>query len=479
MLQQEEHQYDEGLQALEQAEWVVTKLGGLNACDFQGNFDRITAKNAAGKKQVVVISVLRTKDFNTTTHVNKLLKVLKDKPEGYQGLAHTQLEEIADVLRGILAANVEPQFQGALMPILDRYVSNFARYIDSATDFTIVEQGTDFLMEKGSELNSLTGWGEDLVDELYKAYFVAKGRGAAELKIDRAKIYEDPDSIRDLYHSAVGDVMRTSDLIIAGGYEAVLGRTRSYSDPRAAQITEALAYHGANVVMAVEKEQAILTADPRIIPDAPMIKIMSSKFAAEVFGIFGAEAGALHHLVVPILNGSKAKIVVLNPERPQDGTTCIYKEAVMPPTTIVAKKTVPVIRVYGPMSNEKGIAQKVMAALSKHSLDQIYTAENEIRVTLSASGDIEKISFNDSDVGSGYSHTLDPRDVVICISTHDEIVRGASVLKDKGIKINASNYMAEVGNAPDVNVSSYVMSANYSTAAVHALHNTFVTTYAA
>lgn len=140
-------QYDEGLEALEQAEWIVAKLGGLNACDFKGNFDRITAKKAAGKKQVVVISVLRTKDFNTTTHVNKLLKVLKDKPEGYQEDAHAKLDEIAGVLRGVLMANVEPEFQGTLMRILDRYVSNFAGYIDGAADFNIVEQGTDFLMK--------------------------------------------------------------------------------------------------------------------------------------------------------------------------------------------------------------------------------------------------------------------------------------------------------------------------------------------
>ncbi len=471
-------QYDEGLQALEQAEWIVTKLGGVNACDFQGNFDRITAKNAAGKKQVVVISVLRTKDFNTTTHVNKLLKVLKENPEGYREDARGKLAEIADILRGILETNVEPEFQARLMAVLDRRLADFAGYIDGAADFNIVEQGTDFLMEKEGELNSLTGWGEDLVEELYKVYFAEKGRAAAELKIDRAKIYDDPDSLRGLYHDAVGDVMG-SDLIIAGGYEAVLGRTRSYSDPRAAQITEALAHHGANVVLAIEKQQAILTADPSIIEDAKVISIMNSKFAAEVFGIFGAEAGALHHLVVPILNGSDAKIVVLNPARPEDGTTCIYKEAVMAPTTIVARKTVPVIRVYGPMSNEKGIAQKVMAALSRNSLDQIYTAENEIRVTLSANGDIEKISFDDSEIGTGYSHTIDPRDIVICISTHDEIVRGASVLKDKNIRISASNYMAEVGNAPDVNVSSYVVNPNNSKAAAQALHNTFVSTYAA
>jgi aspartokinase len=461
---------DEGLEALREAEWVVSKIGGINACDFQGNYQRITAARAAGKKQVVVLSVPRNDDFNTTTHINRFVKLIKD---GKHEEARTALEQIQSKLAGIITKNVEAEYHEPLLAVLARYLLQLQGYLETGLNEHFEKQGQDLLVRVNGTIKTITGWGEDLAEELYLAYFNAKQNASARLSIDRQEIYDHPDVLLDRYHNAITNIMN-QDLLLTGGYEAHLGKTRGYSDPKAALITESLAHHGANVVLAVEKEQGILTADPKVISAARLVPRMSSKFAAEVFGLFGGEAGALHHLVIPTLNGSNAKIVVFNPARPELGTTCIYREAVMQPTTIVARKTVPAIRVYGPMSNEKGIAEKVMRALREHSLDQIYTAENELRVTLSATGGIEELSFDDQSIGAGYTHRIDPKEVVVCISTNDEIMRGNSVLKDNEVKVESSSFVGEVGQDPNVNVSSYVLPIKQqSTAAVQHLHNAF------
>lgn len=469
MINEKDHLLDEGLQALEEADWIVSKIGGLNACDFQENFKRINQKRSAGKKQVVVLSVPRTKDFNTTTHINKFVKTLRN--EG-KDAARPILEEIDRQLSEIITSNVEPEHQTSLLKILERYMGQLYGYLETGLHHNFEIKGKDLRTNNGGEIQTITGWGEDLAEDLYKTYFREKGTSAGEIKINRQEIYENPDLLRDRYHSAVEKVLG-EDLILTGGYEAYLGETRGYSDPKAALITASLAHHGENVVLGIEKQQGISSADPSIIPDAHPIYRMSSKFAAEVFGIFGGEAGALHHLVVPILNGSSAKIVVFNPADPSARTTCIYRDAVMEPTTVVARKFVPTIRVYGPMSNEKGIAEKVMRALKEHSLDQIYTAENEVRVTLSSSGEIEDIKFDDAQIGTGYSHSIDAKQVIVCISTHDEILRGGGVLKDNRIKVESSSFVGEVGNDPYVNVSTYVVKPDDSTRSLEHLHNAF------
>ncbi|MFA4814691.1 MAG: hypothetical protein WC924_03450 [Candidatus Gracilibacteria bacterium] len=471
----EEHLQDEGLEALDSTDWIVTKIGGLNACDFRGNFERIDRNRISGKKQVVVISVLRTGDFNTTTHLNGLAQILMRKGEGYAERAGLAIQEIEQKLRGIIQENVEGEWQPSLFRILETFVGQLSHYVEMTEIAKFPTQGKDFLIQFDGEVFSISGWGEDLVEALYKAYFAEKGKIAAEISIDRQEIYRTPEVLRERYHDAVAAILN-EDLLITGGYEAELARTRSYSDPKAALLTESLAHHGARAVLAVEKQQPILSADPSILPNSAVpIRVMSSKFAAEVFGVLGAEAGALHPLVLPILNGSNAKIVVFNPARPELGTTCIYANAVMPPTTLISRKLVPTIRVYGPMSDEKGIAEEVMRALSEFNLDQIYTAENEVRVTLSANGEVEDIQK----IGKGYTHTIQNRSVVMCVSTDDEIARGITVLRDHDIKVESSSFVAEVGNDPHVNVSSYVVEPEVSTAAVTHLHNTFVTKYAA
>lgn len=460
---------DEGLEALAQADWVVTKIGGLNACDFQGNFERIDQNRAKGKKQVIVLSVPRTAEFNTTTHINKFVKTLRnDGSEAAQPI----LEAIKQELTGIIQTNVELEYQASLFGILAAYMQQLYEYLQTGLQENFEKRGIDLRTKTDGKIQSITGWGEDLVEDLYKTYFKEKGKAAAEIKIDRQEIYAEPSLLRERYHTAIEAVLE-ENLVLTGGYEAYLGETRGYSDPKAALIAASLSNHGAEVVLGIEKQQGILSGDPNLIRGAHPISRMSSKFAAEVFGIFGGEAGALHHLVIPILNGSSTKIVVFNPANPNSPTTCIYRDAIMQPTTVVARKLVPTIRIYGPMSNEKGIAEKLMHALRDHSLDQIYTAENEVRVTLSSSGDIEEIKFDDAQIGTGYSHTIASKQVIVCISTNDEILRGGGILKDNGIKVESSSFVGEVGNDPQVNVSTYVVKPDDSTKAVEHLHNAF------
>lgn len=460
---------DEGLEALAQADWVVTKIGGLNACDFQGNFGRINQNRAKGKKQVVVLSVPRTKEFNTTTHLNQFVEALRQNNTQAAG---DLLTKIQNELTKILEAQVESDYQAGLLDILDRFMQQLRGYLATGLEGRLHMDGKDMQVRTWGGIASITGWGEDLAEALYKNYFAQKGGSAAEIRVNRQEIYADPSQLRAKYSEAMSNLMNT-DLILTGGYEAYLGRTRGYSDPKAALITASLAELGQKAVLAIEKEYGIFSADPTKVGNTRPVAVMSSTFAAEVFGLLGGEAGAVHHLVLPILNGSDAKIVVFDPARTNGGTTCIHKGAPMETTTVVSQKVVPTIRVHGPMSNEEGIAKKIMEALAEHSLDHIYTAENEVRVTLSASGDIENIEWGTEALGKDYSHTIESKAVVVCVSTQEAIVRGGAILHEQGIRVNASNFMAEVGGDAAVNVSTYVVKPEDSTKAVKLLHNAF------
>lgn len=145
----------------------------------------------------------------------------------------------------------------------------------------------------------------------------------------------------------------------------------------------------------------------------------------------------------------------------------------MHPTTVVAKKHVPVLHVHGPMSNQKGVAAKVTEALAKHSIDQIYTAENEMRVTLSASGEAEDVEFSADMLGNEYESGIGSSDVVVCVSTSDLISCGNTVLKEAGLKVASSSFVSEVGRDSHVHVSSYVVNPADSTKTVACLHNAF------
>lgn len=427
------------LQALESAAVTVTKIGGENAVDLGTNLGLIASKRRTGRKQILVISAPRSADpafssfthqsvadrdklgrvkpgFNTTSHLIALAKKLA---QGDRATARSLFSCVEHFIGEVISrqcvrdGDAESLQKEALLASIRPLLEHVETCIATADPRDVVQCEQDWLIRDGQGYLSITGLGEAIVRNLYGAYFRLRRLPAGIVDSDSlsAEVYNPyanfpSDVVRSGERSAaavkamrehircdIDSLLGMQDILIAGGYVPVLGGQRGYSDKTGAFIARAVQETGRSVAFVIEKQFPVMSADPRLVPEASVVPEMTPGFAMEAFGnVHGADGGAIHPEALAMLSHTGIDTYVLDPTRAEPGRiTRIHRFDPQPGgIDMVAVKPVPtVVQVRSTkMFNRPGFLESMSEWFAGRgiSVDQIFSSEVTISFTFANGG---------------------------------------------------------------------------------------------
>ncbi len=464
---------DLGREALEEAEVLVLKIGGENAVRFKENAARAAEKSGEGKQQILVFSALRSSTFNTTTKLIKAAEALQNgKPEE----ALPYFEEIRRFHRETIAREVEPEFCEELTMTCDKKIDGLIEKIQSKEAFELKQEGEDWVLKSPSAEFSLTGFGEEIAETLYKKYFDLKQIRAETLE-NTGPAPRELHALRRRFNKQLKEVLKQPAVtVITGGHKPVLARRRGYSDLSAAELARSADGLGKKVVLGIEKTTPILSGDPRKLKNpstAQLISELSRNRGGELFGIKGGQAGAIHPDVIETLEGSKVKVVVYNPDNVSQGSTLIGPDTEdLPNRPIVASKDIPsTLIIKGPMSRASGVLYEITKALRHTVIDQTFSSENTWVLTLNdeiTEADREKLERKlQKKFGTNFT-VAHQNDYSLVLTLGGEGINGQTqILHEEGVNIAYTNGIQENSFA------AFVVPRNEVGQAINALHTAF------
>lgn len=430
----------DNLEKLNDTDTYVTKIGGDNAGSLRENYERIQERNAKGKKQVIVVSAIRSsegfrsfryegigdlvekerdsKGFNTTSHLIATAKLLQ---RGEKATALEVTEKIESFTQSILGSEVESEFLDPLRQVVTTSLNPLKTEIDdfdSAQD-VIEEIGSDWLIRKGDgRIFSIAGVGEMLACAVYQEYFRLKKLNSRSVDLDH-DIYEtafqeelgkyrhkkdetdeEAKAVRDRIEAAearvvssvkaqVADIIEDADVVVAGGYAPVIASQRGYSDKMGAYMAQVASETlQEEVAYLIEKEFPIMSGDPRIVKWAKVVRQMTYDFAAEVFGSkYGADAGAVQEEALDILSRADIDAFIFNPNRMERCRISRISNDYHPTPNgaeMIGRKKVPnILQIKSNVMNEEGIVDIFTQWFreNKVRIDHIATSSNTISFT--------------------------------------------------------------------------------------------------
>lgn len=416
----------------------VAKIGGDNAGDFRANYQTVLERLSAGKKQILVVSAVRSSlpvfnsladaavtdtasdgkrkhGFNTTSHLIEAARSLDGSDAGRHRAAEL-CERIGDFTRLAVRKNLEGyededlilNMEGAVGEVMDREGAphSLARLLRQSG--TTEQHGEDweFVTQKKEEgtwledeRRSITGAGEELGQALYAKYFRMKGMNVGRLSIHTDAMQAiargkpvppfDAQHLRENIALQLQWLLQGHDVVVAGGYLPGIGGQRGYSDKTGALIAQAAGTAGyGSVAYLIEKQFPIMSGDPTRLQGARVISKMSYFLAKELFGnAHGANGAAIHPGAVDLLAESKIPTVVHNPHDADQSRKTLITDYNPSPNgiEIVAARKVPVaIELCDTtMIGNYGFLAKVTAffAAEKISIDQVATSEGSVSLT--------------------------------------------------------------------------------------------------
>ncbi len=217
----------------------------------------------------------------------------------------------------------------------------------------------------------------------------------------------------------------------------------------------------------------VKTTDPRIVPEAKTIDVLSFDEASEL-AVFGAKV--LHpKTIIPAVD-KEIPVRVLNTHEPENkGTTIVHKRDAVNKGKVkamTAKKNIQIITVSSSrMLNASGFLQKLFKVFSenKASVDVIATSEVSVSATVDSSVDIEPIV---TELENFSTVKINKDKAIICVvgeglKNNSSIVAGAmfSCLGQKGINVD----MISQG-ASEINIS-FVVDNEKADEVIRHLHN--------
>lgn len=406
-------QPDEGLAALEAADVLATKIGGENACEFQTNLARAQKRHEQGKAQIIVVSALRTKAFNTT---DKLLEVVEAIKRGQFFGAGVILESIKSFHEGIIDQKVEEAARSILKAELEKQIDRFTYLLENIERSNGLGQvqnlGVDWIYtDKTGANHSLTGFGEDLCQSLYKVYFAHHGLETSWIKKEAMtqRVYPNGPSeaftgkretlsrVREVLKEELGETLRDSaaPIQLDSGHLPFVASKRGYTDAATAEEARAADSHGPRTIIDEQKKTTIKTGNG--IQGAKRVDIMSRAIAAELTGARGAAAKVLQADVMGILKGTRVDVVIGDPDAPEKGTTYIPWNAgleVDEVEIVQGKAAKTVLRIEGDMANRKGVLAEITDLLRNDNIDQTVSTRDTVTLTLDSvleGEDVEEI----------------------------------------------------------------------------------------
>ena len=252
-------------------------------------------------------------------------------------------------------------------------------------------------------LDAIASFGEQLSSLICAAALRRRGLDVEHVDARRVMITDDnfgraeplPDAIAEACRTHVLPIVSAGRIPLMGGYIGGTARGvtttlgRGGSDYSAALVGAAMRADAIEIWTDVD---GMLTADPRVVPEARPIRRIGFEEASELAS-FGAKV--LHPLTIAPAVRLGIPVWVLNSRRPEGKGTLITFESPRRPVTAIAGKTdVTVVRVRSPrMLLTEGFMRTLFGIFESHqtSVDVVATSEVSVSVTIDDASRLEAL----------------------------------------------------------------------------------------
>jgi len=449
---------------------VVMKFGGTSVEDAAaiGRTAAIVAGRAAmGKSPVVVVSAM-------AKVTDQLLRAAAAASEGDR--------------TGALA--ISSRLRGRHRDTAAELVKNKA---DSAALIGLIDEKLDALDEvlRGlAAIRELTprvsdliaSYGERLSSRIVAAAFNERGINAAHADAREFIITDSEfqkaapldDAIEKRAPEKLMPLVREGKVPVLGGFiasnEAGLTTTlgRGGSDYTGALVGGALEAETIEIWTDVD---GIMTADPRVCPDALRVKVISFEEAAEL-AYFGAKV--LHPATILPAVRKSIPVQVLNSRNAScEGTRIISlaPHCKSPFKSIAVKKKLSIIDIVASrMLMSHGYMSKMFAVFDKHKcpVDMVSTSEVSVSLTVDSNASLPEIA---ADLSSLADVKYEPKKALICMVGED--IRGQNgIAAQVFAAIRHINVRMISQGASEINMS-FMIDEDDADEAVRSLHATF------
>ena len=331
-------------------------------------------------------------------------------------------------------------------------------------------------------LDAIAAKGELLSSELVVAAFRARGIPAELVHPGDVMITTDAfgkaeprtDRIVERAGTVIRPILAAGRVPIIGGYvgatehgiTTTLGR--GGSDYSASLLGAAL---GAEAIEIWTDVDGMLTADPRVVPDARLIDRIRFDEASELAS-FGAKV--LHPSTIAPAVRLGIPVSILNAKQPQgQGTLIAFDAPRRPVTAIAGKEGVTVVKVRSPrMLLAHGFLARIFEIFDRHrtSVDVVATSEVSVSLTIDDARHLESLTVDLSQLGDVSVERN--RGIVALVGAglgadSEAMARALGALKDKRIHMLSLS-------ASGINLTMLV-DADQVPSAMRQLHSAFFT----
>ncbi len=328
----------------------------------------------------------------------------------------------------------------------------------------------------------IVSYGERLSSRIVAAAFRERGVDAAHVDAREVIVTDSEfqkaapldDIIEKRAQEKLLPLVGASKVPVMGGFiasnEAGLTTTlgRGGSDYTGALVGGALASETIEIWTDVD---GIMTADPRVCPDALRVKVISFEEAAEL-AYFGAKV--LHPATILPAVKKNIPVLVLNSRNPTNEGTRIISVAPhckSPFKSIAVKRKLTIIDIVASrMLMSHGYLSKMFAIFDKHKcpIDMVSTSEVSISVTVDSNASLPQI---DADLKALADVTYEGKKALVCMVGED--IRGQN-----GIAAQVFNAIRHINvrmisqGASEINMS-FMIEEDDADEAVRSLHAAF------
>ncbi len=369
---------------------LVMKFGGTSVGDA-GCMRQVASvvREALPRSPVVVLSAMA----KVTDELFAITRVASAGDPGAVSDIRRRLEErhrvcIAELFGGQIPESLDRGMK-ALIAELDAGIENIARKraFDARFTDSVVSLGERFSSLIFSRFLESDGIANDLVDSR-SVVVTDDAFGSAAPK---------PEKIKERARVAVMPRLAAGRAVVMQGYIGATesGETttlgRGGSDFSASLLGAAV---DASEVQIWTDVEGVMTADPRIVPEAQPIRVLSSAEAGEL-AAFGAKV--LHPATIQPAVDARIPVTVRHTQRPNGSFTTITAEAASgrPVAAIASRGPITVLTVASPrMLNQSGFLSRLFDVFARRrvSVDIVATAEVSVSLTVEQDAPLAALS---------------------------------------------------------------------------------------
>ncbi|MCD5374888.1 hypothetical protein LR010_00360 [Candidatus Gracilibacteria bacterium] len=403
---------------------IVKKLGGENAAELYKSSLNILEDNKQGKKQIIVVSAIRSPQVNTTDHLIEIGQQL-----GQSIIDKKEVWRIVDILHDfhLYIAQEKLSIHGIdisefVEELFEQFKGKIEFYMNLLDSELKPSSHNDYsLQDKNGDVFSLVGFGELLSSQILSKVISEVSKDSVKGKnIDLSHILKphetDKKSDREIFKSLEDKIflaanleLENGNIPIIGGYIGVFSEGientmgRGYTDATAAICIVGFAHKGYEGILEIQKSvKGVLSADPRILykpESARLITELDYVTAREITGDSGANAKLLHSQAIrEEVQEAGVKIHLFDPFRTtrRSGTWVVPAlkeggEGDIGRLFIGGRKNIIFFSISSAKMFQPGLLANIFNTVKEYfSVDIISASETEVAFTIDGTKDIQK-----------------------------------------------------------------------------------------